>query len=520
MPTGSGKSLCFQLLADMWGREGLGTTLVISPLVALMADQVDSFSSCGVQCGMLGSVVGKEVKKELLNSIGGIPLLYCTPEFLAHSKTLLAKLQAAYKKGKVRLFVVDEAHCCSQWGHDFRPDYLKLSILRQNFPDVPILALTATATAQCQKEVEGQLGMRDCLLLRGRYNRANLHYTVAAKPASKDEEQAWFDSIAHEMLKGRWKAKAGLIYCFSCKDVETVVMKLTSRGVRAVGYHARMSADERSESYSRWMREDAPCMVATVAFGMGIDKGNVRYVMHHTLPKSVETFYQESGRAGRDGLPSECIIFYRPCDAQKVSSLLASAPNRDAALKLLYDVIDYCDPTSPTCRRKALARYFGDTWKPEDCSKACDVCTAPHKEGSATVGRRRVGEAAITTLKALSVAQKLTANEPNLTVLKLIDVLCSEGKEAKALRGGDPAPLKGAPPREMEQLIIKLLGMGYLKETFGFTSYATNSYLLLSRKGAAVAAADSPMPEELASLRIASPTTFACFVGTPFPGSS
>eukprot|EP00929_Paragymnodinium_shiwhaense_P052948 TRINITY_DN26509_c0_g1_i1.p1 TRINITY_DN26509_c0_g1~~TRINITY_DN26509_c0_g1_i1.p1 ORF type:complete len:675 (-),score=170.71 TRINITY_DN26509_c0_g1_i1:104-2128(-) len=486
MPTGSGKSLCYQLPAQLWSAgtasiKQRGTTLIISPLLALMHDQIRSLRSFGIEAKMLNSDCDKDEKKTTLAALGAgtLPLCYVTPEFLAKSKVLLSKLQLAWKAGRFRLIAVDEAHCCSQWGHEFRPDYLKLKILRENFPDVPILALTATATTNVQRDVESQLGIRGCLLLRGRYNRPNLFYSVALKPEKKDDEISWLAKF----ILSRHAGKCGLIYCLSCKDTEQVAAGLCQKGVLAEAYHAQRQPYERQAAYNKWRNCQVQVIVATIAFGMGIDKPDVRFVIHHTLPKSVENYYQESGRAGRDGQPADCVLLFRPADVQRLTSMAAENTNRERNVKLVYEMLAAVDSDKGfLCRRKALATYFGDKWQPGDCAARCDFCSG----GLGATAQQDVSQLATQLLRLIATAlENEAAGGHRLTLLKAIDLARSDAAPMRALRKGAASDkaLRAAAPRDLERILARLLAQDYLSEEFVYTAYSANGYLRLTAKG-------------------------------------
>eukprot|EP01062_Namystynia_karyoxenos_P064364 TRINITY_DN5730_c0_g8_i1.p1 TRINITY_DN5730_c0_g8~~TRINITY_DN5730_c0_g8_i1.p1 ORF type:complete len:823 (+),score=197.71 TRINITY_DN5730_c0_g8_i1:87-2555(+) len=491
MPTGSGKSLCFQLPAALWGHmsgPAGGVTVVISPLVSLMCDQLQAVRRLGIDARIIYGETAPEDRRATLNALGqgSLAMVYVTPEFIAKSKQALAKLQQAFRAQRLRLFVIDEVHCCSQWGHDFRPDYRKLGVLRQNFPGVPILALTATATQRCCRDVEAQLHIRGCLMLRGHYNRANLRYAVAAKPEGAKDELDWMA----EFIATRWPTSSGIVYCLSCRDVENVASGLAQRGVAARAYHAQLPAPDRHRTHEQWSAGRVRVIVATIAFGMGIDKPDVRFVIHHSLPKSVENWYQESGRAGRDGRPSDCVVLYRPNDVQRLTSLSADSPNRDHAQGLVYELSRCLDGGGRACRRQALARYFGDEWRPADCSAACDICAA--RASGASGGARGcditgLAYGVLTTFAAAeATAQKAGKKEgTRLTILKAVELARSDTAWAKTARGSAAAPqaCKQATPREVEQAVVRLLTEGLLEEEFQFNAYSAQSYLVLKPEG-------------------------------------
>ena len=363
MPTGGGKSLCFQLPALKFD----GLTVVISPLIALMKDQVDALKANGIAAAFLNSSLlpTEAAKVEALAKDGKLKLLYLAPERLA-----LSGVRQFLQTLRISLFAVDEAHCISEWGNDFRPDYRNLDLLRAYFPGVPVMALTATANARVRDDIVQHLKLGRGRIFQSSFNRPNLTYRVVPKKNS-------FDRLLRE-IRSR-PDQAAIIYCFSRKGTEKVAADLRANGIKSAAYHAGLSSDERSRVQERFIRDQVPVIAATIAFGMGIDKPDVRLVAHMDLPKSVEGYYQETGRAGRDGLPSDCLLFYSAGDRIKHEYFIRGMEDpeeRERARTQLREMMRYGELR--TCRRKFLLSYFGETWEGDSCG-ACDVCV-PRQE--------------------------------------------------------------------------------------------------------------------------------------------
>jgi len=367
LPTGGGKSLCFQLPAVM--RPGL--TVVVSPLIALMKDQVEGLTAAGIAATFLNSSLdGDETRRRLRDLHDGrFRLLYLAPERLAlpHVKDDLARWN-------VTRFAIDEAHCISEWGHDFRPDYRRLASLRRDFPSVPVLALTATANERVREDIVASLALRSPRRYVASFNRPNLTYRVVPKRDTAGALAAFVRERSRE---------SGIVYAASRRRADDLAERLRAAGVPALPYHAGLDPSERSYNQERFVRDDVRVMCATVAFGMGIDKPNVRYVVHVDMPKNLESYYQETGRAGRDGLPAECVLFYGAGDATKLQSFLAEKDEREQAIALegLRKMQHYAETAE--CRRAVLLGYFGETL--DAACGGCDNCLAPRARFDGTI---------------------------------------------------------------------------------------------------------------------------------------
>jgi len=361
LPTGGGKSLCFQLPA--LARPGL--TVVVSPLISLMKDQVDALRAAGIEATFLNSSLDADEARARVRDLGRgrYRLLYAAPERL-----MIPGFLDALRAWNAGLFAVDEAHCISEWGHDFRPEYRQLAGLRDAFPDAPLMALTATATARVREDIVRQLGLRDARRYIASFNRPNLTYRVLPKT------DAFAQVLA--LLRAR-PGDGGIVYCHSRRSTELLATRLAGAGIRALPYHAGLDAAVRTRHQELFRRDEARVVCATIAFGMGINKPNVRFVVHADLPKNIESYYQETGRAGRDGLPGECVLLYSPGDAVKQARFIDEKPDpgeREIARAQLQQMLHYAE--SAECRRTMLLRYFGEAREEPRCD-ACDNCLTP-----------------------------------------------------------------------------------------------------------------------------------------------
>lgn len=367
MPTGAGKSLCYQLPALMLE----GTAIVISPLIALMKNQVDSIRGFSKSAGMAHFINSSLNKAEIAGVVqdmlsGETKLLYVAPETLKKDDTL-----DLLSKVKISFVAVDEAHCISEWGHDFRPEYRRIRQMVKTIGDIPLLALTATATPKVQQDIQKNLGMQQAQVFKSSFNRPNLFYSIRPK-GRKD--------VVHKEILGVIKSRAnqsGIIYCLSRKKVEEIAQMLKVNGISALPYHAGLEAKVRAQHQDAFLMEDCNVIVATIAFGMGIDKPDVRFVIHYDVPKSLEGYYQETGRAGRDGLKGDCFLFYNPNDIEKLEKFMKDKPvaEQEIGHLLINETAAFAE--SAQCRRKLLLHYFGESFQQSNCSEMCDNCAHP-----------------------------------------------------------------------------------------------------------------------------------------------
>jgi ATP-dependent DNA helicase RecQ len=438
MPTGGGKSLCYQVPALMRS----GVAIVISPLIALMQDQVAALTQLGIRAAFLNSTIDARTAYETERAVsdGQLELLYVAPERLTTSRC-----QELLSRTRISLFAIDEAHCVSQWGHDFRPEYLQLSVLHERFPDVPRIALTATADPQTRAEIITRLALQDARIFVSSFDRPNIRYTIVDKADARSQLLGF--------IRAEHAGDAGIVYCLSRKRVEEIAAWLRTQGIDALPYHAGLDASVRSEHQARFQRDDGVVMVATIAFGMGIDKPDVRFVAHVDLPKSIEGYYQETGRAGRDGQPANAWMAYGLGDVVQQRRLIDDSEANDAYKRLSSSKLDallgLCETAQ--CRRVRLLTYFGESSLP--CGN-CDTCLAPPQTWDATEAAK----------KALSAIYR---TEQRFGVVHLIDVL--RGKESERMQRWDHHRLSvfgiGADLSEPEwrNVFRQLVAMGFAR---------------------------------------------------------
>ena len=440
LPTGGGKSLCYQVPAVCSGR----LAVVVSPLISLMKDQVDALRACGVAAACVNSSLSPAERKAVADAVraGRLNLLYVAPERLVTERMLDFLTDA-----NVAFFAIDEAHCISQWGHDFRPEYRRLRVLKDRFPDVAVHAYTATATNRVRSDIADQLGLNEPAILVGDFDRPNLTYRVQRRVDR-------FRQI--ETVVARHRDESGIIYCISRKEVDETAAALRDNGVKAVAYHAGLTDDERHRHQDAFLEDKAHVVVATVAFGMGIDKSNVRYVVHSGMPKSLEHYQQEAGRAGRDGLEAECVLFYSGSDIALWKRMLGDLePDARAAAEVSLDeMARYCAGAS--CRHRTLVEHFDQTFEKRECGDACDVC---------------LGEVDLVP-EALTLAQKILSCVVRVGQrygAEYVALVLTGSSDAKIAQAGHHrlstyGLLKSEQKKAVRDWIDQLLGQGYLRK--------------------------------------------------------
>jgi len=420
MPTGAGKSLCYQLPALMMP----GTAIIISPLIALMKNQVDSIRGFGENDNIAHFLNSSLSKSEITRvkddmGAGNTKLLYVAPETLKKEETI-----EFLKSIEISFVAIDEAHCISEWGHDFRPEYRRIKQMIKDINDVPMIALTATATPKVQSDIQKNLGMSDAKVFKSSFNRTNLYYEVKPKGS---KERVFKDIIS--IIKAR-SGKSGIIYCLSRKRVEELAEMLTLNGVKALPYHAGLDAKTRVHNQDAFLMEDCHVIVATIAFGMGIDKPDVRFVIHFDVPKSLEGYYQETGRAGRDGFEGDCILFYNPSDIEKLEKFMKDKPvaEREIGTLLLDETSAFSE--SSQCRRRTLLNYFGESFEDESCNKMCDNCRHPKPKSD-------VSEDVVNALKSLDSLKSETE------ISHLVNYIIGKKSDSVKDHGHDAFPFFG-----------------------------------------------------------------------------
>ena len=464
MPTGGGKSLCYQLPAVIKSGKTRGVTVVVSPLLSLMEDQVSHLTKNNIQAFVINGDTTKEEKDFIFGALRGsdpgkmIQLIYVTPEMLTKNQRMIDTFKRLNDNGEFARLVIDEAHCVSQWGHDFRPDYKAIGEIRAQFRGVPVIALTATATENVKVDVIHNLGITGCEVFTQSFNRPNLYYEVRPKPKAAEH----IDEIGN-LITSKYRNKCGIIYCLSRKKCEQVAEELRKKcKIKAHHYHAALKSEEKSEIQRKWQTGQYHVIVATIAFGMGIDKPDVRFVIHHSLPKSLEGYYQETGRAGRDGLRSSCYMYYGYQDTAVLKRMIMDGEGnfdqKERQLAMLRNMVQYCE-NKADCRRVQVLGYFSERFAKDECGGECDNCNS--------TSRFETKDFTAQAKLAVALVQRFGRND-TVTLLQLVDILRGSKSKAVMNKGYDDYEEYGSASDlergELERLLYRLITEDVLME--------------------------------------------------------